>query len=418
MRICLVALNAYPAIDPEVAGTFGGIETRAWQFARGLASSPDTDVSLVVRHGKPLRRESYGGVRLILLRDRLYAVRDSLLSRIRRTRGFPGIRLHQPRWSDAIFLPLLALRKALIRQPSPTAPSRFYREIPADLFLTFGVQSNSATVIASAHAAGRPAALFLGSDSDLDERYAQQGEFVSVYRDRADVCRWVIQNADVVYCQTEQQQALLQTRFGRDGIVIRNPIDIAEWDRLMGNPPPIPGLEEMPPYALWIGRADPEHKRPQLLVELAKKCPEIPFLMIMNPRDDLTEAAVRREAPGNVRIVSKVPFSGMPAVFRGGAVLVNTSSLEGFPNTFLQAAISQVPIASLVVEEEFLERSGAGICAHGDLDRLAEVVRAAVANRHLRQESTARAYVAENYSLTAQTNLLLSSLNALRRNPA
>ncbi|MCA8995810.1 MAG: hypothetical protein KDA80_02465, partial [Planctomycetaceae bacterium] len=145
MHACFVALNAYPAIEPGVPGTFGGIETRAWQFARGLAEMSDLDVSFVVRHPAPLLRPEVDGVRLILMRDRLYHVRDSLLSRLERRSRFPGIVLRHPRVSDALFLPLLAARKALIPPPSPPSPLPFFSTIEPDIFLTFPYQNNSRT---------------------------------------------------------------------------------------------------------------------------------------------------------------------------------------------------------------------------------------------------------------------------------
>ncbi|MCA8997633.1 MAG: glycosyltransferase family 4 protein, partial [Planctomycetaceae bacterium] len=311
----------------------------------------------------------------------------------------------------ALFLPLLAARKALIPPPSPTAPLPFYQNIEADLFLTFGVQSNSATVIASAHATGRPAVLFLGSDSDLDERYAKSEDFVSVYRDRADVCRWVIDNADRILCQTERQLTLLKERFGRDGAIVRNPIDVDRWTEAMAGPIPFPELESLTNYALWVGRADPVHKRPQFLIELAKQCPQVPFVMVLNPRDDPTEAEVRRTAPGNVSIIRSVPFDQMPTLFARAAVLVNTSSLEGFPNTYLQAAISKVPVASLVVEEAFLRQSTGGICTHGDLAKLASYIQNCAGGNPLPANMEhARTFVSKEFGLTEQAKRLASEL--------
>jgi hypothetical protein len=46
-----------------------------------------------------------------------------------------------------------------------------------------------------------------------------------------------------------------------------------------------------------------------------------------------------------------------------------------FPNVFLQAAISGVPIASLEVGRGFLAELGCGCCGGGDVARLAAFVR-------------------------------------------
>ena len=414
LRVCVVALNAYPAIDPDVPGGFGGIETRSWLFARALAQQPNCEVTFVVRHWQRLRQDVYEGVRLVLTRDRLYYVRDSILSRISRKSQFPWVNLKHPTLSDVFWLPILAIGKLFRAKHDPRESSPFFERIPADLFLTFGVQSHSATVIASAQATGRPAVLFLGSDSDLDERYTHESEFVSIYRDRADVCRWVLQEADAILCQTERQQQRLQELFHRSGTVVRNPIDIAQWDLLAEQEFSVPVIHGLARYLLWIGRADATHKQPQVMIEVARQIPDVPVVMVMNPRDDMVDAEVRAAAPPNVRIVDKVPFDWMPLLFRQACCLVNTSSLEGFPNTFLQAAISGVPIASLNVEPEFLNHAQAGFCAAGDLEKLIEYTRKVVGTPPpVITNSPAREYVARHHALATQSRELTDALHGL-----
>ncbi len=411
IKVCFVALNAYPAIDPTVAGSFGGIETRSWLFARELATLPGFEVSFLVRHWHPLRQKSYEGVTLHLMRDRFYPVRDSLLSRIERLDHFPWMQLHRPQLSDAFFLPLLAGMKAMKRKPDPCEPSSLIENIDADIFLTFGVQSFSATVIATGKASHRPVTLFLGSDSDLDEQYLPGGDFVSVYRDRADVCYWAIQNADLIFCQTKSQQQRLESLFHRESQLIRNPVDVQQWDELATQEVEEKLHGNLRRYALWVGRADAVHKQPQVLLEVAKLCPGVDFLMIMNRRDDIVEVAIKQSAPANVQIVDHVPFAKMPAIFSKAAVLVNTSSLEGFPNTYLQSATSGVPIASLNVETDFLKASQSGMCAEGNLDRLAEYVQE-VWNDEVTIAQSGKEYVAEHHDLQRQTTILA---NALKR---
>jgi glycosyltransferase involved in cell wall biosynthesis len=83
---------------------------------------------------------------------------------------------------------------------------------------------------------------------------------------------------------------------------------------------------------------------------------------------------VREAAPQNVTILENVPPAQMPRLMERSLLLLNTSSLEGFPNTFLQAAASRRPVVSLVVQPEYLAESGMGVCAGGDVRWAAESV--------------------------------------------
>jgi hypothetical protein len=372
IRACLVALNAYPVVEPDLARGVGGIETRAWMFARGLVRYCGAGVQFVVRHSGPPRRQDVDGVRIVSLIDRLYSTRAAVGMCLGRRSGFPWLTVH--RWRPALLwqLPVIAVERVIRGGVSdPWQPDPRLSTLDTDVFCTFGVQSHSATVIASARAAGKPSVLILGSDGDLDPEYTADSRFVSPYGDRGDVCWRILREADAIIAQTPEQQRMLRERFGRESAVIANPIDVDEWDAGLSQAPRSEDTAGLDRYALWIGRADAVHKRPQLCVELATMCPEIPFLLIMNPRDPDLESRLKLEAPANVRFVTSVPFTRVPAVFSRATVLVNTSLLEGFANSFLQAALSRVPIASLQVGVPFLNDSGCGVFADGDLKQLA-----------------------------------------------
>jgi glycosyltransferase involved in cell wall biosynthesis len=406
LDVCLVALHALPAIRPTENRPVGGTETRAWMLARGLAGAPDTAVRFVVRGEWGMEPFTAQGVQVLPRYDRLYSLYESVGHCLQKQPGFPWVKLRRfhPRllWQVPV---LTAARLLGEGRGDPRTPDPFYQHIETDLFCTFGVQANSARVIAAAHAAGKPAVLMIGSDGDLDARYTPQSDYVSQYGDRAPVCHWMLQQADVVVTQTQQQMQMLQERFGRTGKLLANPIDLAEWDSRAGAPLPSELRGGLDCYALWVGRAEPLHKRPQLLLEVARRCPGVDFLMILNPREAALEQQVRSERPANVQIVTSVPYDLMPALFARAAVFVSTSALEGFPNVFLQAAAAGVPIASLEVGEEFLQASGAGECTAGDIDRLAEIVRRCWESPSPGTE-TARRYLQEHHDLSRQVSRL------------
>ena len=413
LRVCFVAINAYSAIDPQATGAIGGIETRAWMFARALAARDDCQVKFVVRYSRPLRQSEFENVQLVPILDRWYRLRESVSTRIERAPRFPYLKLKS--WSFSLLwqLPFLAglrlfrKRSAQLDQPDPTLSA-----VDADVICTFGVQSHAALTIRTAHARNKPVLLVLGSDSDLDENYTEHSTYLNPYTDRGDLCWRILQSADAIVCQTPWQLEALKSRFGRDATMIENPIDIDEWQSRQELPIPEELTGGLKRYVLWVGRAEAIHKRPQLCVNLARLCPEVPFLMILNPRDDALEEQLRREAPANVTFVRQVPFPHMPALFHRAAALVNTSSLEGFPNTFLQAALSRVPVGALNVGESFLQTTGGGVYCGGQLDKLAEFVKQAwtdPASWQLRV-ATAREYVITHHGLPAQADRFVQAL--------
>ncbi len=416
MRLCLVALNALPAIDPAFPGPIGGIETRSWLLAQGLARREGVEVRFVVRHVAPLPPSRPCGVEVIPLIDPLYPLWQAAAQSVERRAGFPWVRIR--RWSPRLLwqLPRLALDRLIRgRVYDADVPDPQLVQLEADLYATFGVQTHSAVVIRSAHAAGRPAVLFLGSDGDLDPLFEPGGTGIDPYGTRAEVGRDILASADHIIAQTPAQQQRLAERFGRTSTLLRNPIDVAAWEAGLSQsaePQYTTGLSR---YLLWIGRAEELHKRPQLCLEVARQLPDADFLMILNPRDPDVTTRIRASAPANVHIVEHVPAPQMPALFARATALVSTSRLEGFPNVFLQAALSGVPIASLEVGEEFLTTSRSGLCLAGDLSQLGQVLGDLWSGSlpSTIQPDHARRYVLEHHDLDRQADLLLRELNKL-----
>ncbi len=85
----------------------------------------------------------------------------------------------------------------------------------------------------------------------------------------------------------------------------------------------------------------------------------------------------RAEGIDNVTFLPRVPFQEIDSLFRRSKLLVNTSTAEGFPNTFIQACKAAVPILSVSVNpDNFLTRHECGICCQGDTRRMSKQVAA------------------------------------------
>jgi glycosyltransferase involved in cell wall biosynthesis len=184
-----------------------------------------------------------------------------------------------------------------------------------------------------------------------------------VYSDHFHVCRYAIDEADLVITQLDSQRDLLWRRFQKRAVTIRNPVDLsARVDA------PAYGERQI---ALWVGRADNYKKMPALLLDLARAYPSVKFVMVMNADRNEVAYAIRRDHPKNVAILDQVSYRAIEALYAQAFVFVSTSLTEGFPNTFLQAGKYGVPILSLAVDPDgFIERYNCGVVAHGDVEAL------------------------------------------------
>ncbi|MEX0713589.1 MAG: glycosyltransferase family 4 protein [Pirellulales bacterium] len=351
-------------------------------FALGLAALADYEVSFAVfDQGQPTRERIEGIALFTLPRSRSLDERwlPHLRERVHRREGFPWLSVESVSGGSAALLwelPLAAalraiepLRRRLYLQRLDYPPRRrALAAIDADVYCTLGTHHITAEVVAFCRRRRRKSLLLLSSDYDLLTQYYSGSRERNIYGEVGHVCHYGLAGSDRIIAQTDYQRALLKSRFGRESDLVANPIDLSD------TPPPAPRAAREG-HALWVGKAD-DYKRPELCLELADRCPGIPFKMIVNrAAEGRFERVVEARGP-NVEVIEQVPPHKMGGFFRGAAVLVNTSAYEGFPNTFLEAGKFGVPVVSLVADPDgFLSKHGCGIAAGGSLDRMAEALR-------------------------------------------
>jgi glycosyltransferase involved in cell wall biosynthesis len=412
IRLGLVAWRAVPAIFPQSGVAVGGIETGAWQLAKSLARHTSVRPLLVVRSNRPLPDREPEGVLVHGVADRIESVRNAVSQSIE-WNARPRIK----RWCWSLLwqVPFLVLSRPWRAAPlGPTSPDPRLPLSLADQWGVFGVSQESAQAIAAAREVGQPTILFLQSNADLDRRFRDDPAFVNEYGESTVAARFCLDHATVIVCQTQWQQQQLREWFDRDGVWIRNPIDIDAWQASIERT--AAAGDNRPAGVLWVGRYDRFHKRPTLALEIARRCPEIQFHMVINAHDREVAAEIHRTAPTNVKLIPYVPFDQMPAMFARAQVFLSTSaaSFEGFPNVLLQAVASGRPIVSLEDFDGFLRRSHAGNVTHGDLDAaVAKIRQLARLDGSIHFDPRAGAFLADHYrpeTIAAQTARLCHSL--------
>ena len=418
--LCFVAFDAVSLIFPEALGSIGGAETQVLLMARALSMDPGVRVVVVVRDSLARPVQIVNGFTVVTKVDRLFRIRRFVSEHMTVLASFPWIRFR--RWHPKLIwqIPLLFFARLFGYTSSSSDDFDWVTDtVDCDVYCCTGTSERTAHVFDAVRKKHCKSVLFVVSDSDLDERYTNVAGFVNNYGDAGYRCADAIRSADLIACQTDIQQKMLSKRFGRDSVRFPNPFDHDDWLKKLEGPNPAPRAspEIQPRFALWIGRSDRHHKRPEILLQVAGNCPAVRFIMVMNTTDEAIAADVRKRCPSNVQIIERVPLDEIPRFFRQSAVFISTGSkeFEGFPNVFLQAAATAVPIVSLEADPGFIADYNAGVVCHGDLDQLVCEVKALWddTERAKRLGQNGQRYVSSHHSAADTRNRLLQILDSV-----
>jgi hypothetical protein len=221
-----------------------------------------------------------------------------------------------------------------------------------------------------------------------------------------------IKGATHIIAQTDRQARLLRESLGMEAAaVIRN---------FQPLPEALPEKPAGPMQVFWVANLK-DFKRPHLFVELVESFAgrtDLTFLMAGRPPGGrrFKPLMEKLQTIPNFKYFGELPITQVNQIMNGASVHVNTSSFEGFPNTFLQAWARGAVVASLAVDpdEEGMEKAGIGYCA-GSMQRLHAIVDELAKDPQKRQSVAERAFafVHAQHSLAEAVRLTDLMLNAV-----
>ena len=221
-----------------------------------------------------------------------------------------------------------------------------------------------APVVAFAIITGKKVLFSGASDSDFDRqnirltgRWAKKMFF------------WAMPRSNAIVVQNSKQKKLLSHYFRKEGRIIHNCFPRSSQLPLSGD------------AILWVSSIRPV-KRPMMFLELAYRIPDQQFTMVggvghhKRDRDNLFyhDLLTKGRSIPNLRMTGFLPFEETEKHFSTARLVVNTSSVEGFPTPFLQAWSRGVPVVSFVDPDDLIKRNDLGIVAN-DLDDMTHKIK-------------------------------------------
>jgi glycosyltransferase involved in cell wall biosynthesis len=331
--VCFVGPANLPVLVREYAHHgIGGMQVQQTLLARALVKR-GWDVSMVVSdYGQP-DGATWDGIKTFRTH--------------KEGAGLPGFRFIHPRWTST----WAALKRA-----------------DADVYYVSGCSFLVGLVAMFARRYGRGFVYRVASSTDCDPKTIR----LKYWRDRK-LFSYGLARADVVLAQTAEQQQMLLTRYARTSRIA---------SPLQDPPGRSDPLDARTTDVVWIGALRPL-KRPQLLIELARRLPQLSFTMAGGPSSDDPGLydKIRQQAAQlpNVTFMGPVPYHDVRALYESARVLVSTSEIEGFPNIYLQAWANGAPVIAFLDPGKMIADHRIGH-AVGSMDEMASAVTSLLAS--------------------------------------
>ncbi len=177
-----------------------------------------------------------------------------------------------------------------------------------------------------------------------------------------------LRRASSVLVQSVRQQELMRRNFGIDSSIAGLVVEPGSSER---------GFDERDIDALWVSNMR-SVKRPDVLLKVAERLPHVSFHMVGGavPGGQEFFATIKAQAAErrNVTFHGAVAYRDTGAFYSRARVFVNTSDVEGFPNTYLQSWSSGTPVVAFFDPDGVIAREGLGAAVR-TVEEMCEAVR-------------------------------------------
>lgn len=205
-----------------------------------------------------------------------------------------------------------------------------------------------------------------------------------------------IKNAESIIGQADYQNDLLYRNYKR-----RCELIVPNF-----HPLPTEKIEKKTPTKIvWVANFK-ELKRPEIFVRLARELRSrhnVKFIMIgRNSRNGNLRAIFEEiKRAENIEYKGELPIDDVNRILSTSHILVNTSRIEGFPNTFIQAWMRKVPVVSLDIDPDHIIAKNRIGFRSGDFEQMVKDIEVLISDERLRADMGERAqqFAFQHFSL-------------------
>ena len=174
---------------------------------------------------------------------------------------------------------------------------------------------------------------------------------------------------------------------------------------------------DRPQYVAWVAMLR-KFKRPDLLVEIARRAPDVRFVACGGTTTFTAEPGYGEGIVRTLRLLPNVEYRGQVStdealqVIARASLFLSTSDEEGFPNTFLQAWSAGTPVVSLTIDpDNIIGRYGLGKVS-ANIDQTVQIIADFIGSPDEREEiaTRARRHVANSHSSSVVVKMFQAAI--------
>lgn len=234
------------------------------------------------------------------------------------------------------------------------------------------------------------------------DRYCNTQHYKN-YPLKSKLYKYALKRIDQIVTQSINQNELLLKYENINSIIIKNGFPMYNLTK-----------NQNKESILWVARCI-DWKRPFLFIELARQLPDENFILIAPGNGQLKNQIINSISTiNNITLLNKVNFFEIHKYYESSKCFVNTSTMEGFPNTFIQSCLAGTPILTFNVNpENMINTYQIGCHCKDDIDTAINFIKNLNQNKLNSYKKNCNQYILDNHCIIDKAKQYEAIINKL-----